>query len=115
MPTNHRKHRGYRTQKMVADYLAKNGWSFAESTGAGRPGSDVTGTPGIDWEVKARRGFSPTEAMKQVQDRAKDGVLPIVVLRPDGWGEARIGDFPAMVPLSVMVQLLKEAGYASDA
>jgi len=113
--SQHRKHRGYATQRMVADYLKKNGWAFAESTGAGRSGSDVTGTPALDWEVKARRGFSPIDAMEQAKARAVDGVLPICVIRPDGWGEARIADFPAIIPLSLMVQLLKEAGYGDHA
>ena len=44
MPSQSRKHRGYRTQKLVAEYLAKRGFPFAESTGAGRSGTDITGT-----------------------------------------------------------------------
>ncbi len=114
MPSQHRKHRGYATQRIVANYLREHGWPFAEPQGAGRQGSDITGTPALDWEIKARRGFSPTEAMKQSANRAKEGVVPIVVLRPDGWGEAKIADFPAIVPLSVMVYLLREAGYGLD-
>jgi hypothetical protein len=114
MTSQHRKHRGYATQRIVANYLRGQGWAFAEPVGAGRAGSDITGTPSLDWEVKARRGFNPTEAMKQSADRAKSGVIPIVVLRPDGWGEAKIADFPAIVPLSVMTYLLKEAGYGSS-
>jgi len=114
MTSQHRKHRGYASQRIVADYLREHGWPFAEPVGAGRKGSDVTGTPAIDWEVKARRGFSPTEAMKQSQERSADGVIPIAVLRPDGWGEARIADWPAIVPLSVIVQLLREAGYGDS-
>jgi len=52
--TQSRKHRGYRSQKVVAQYLAANGFPYAESTGAGRQGSDITGTVGIDWVIKAR-------------------------------------------------------------
>lgn len=111
MPSQHRKHRGYASQRIVANFLKANGFPYAEPVGAGRKGSDITGTPCIDWEVKARRGFAPTEAMKQAQERAKDGIVPIVVLRPDGWGEARIADWLAIVPLSVIVELLREAGY----
>ena len=37
-----------RTQKLVAEYLAAHGWPFAESTGAARQGSDITGTPDLD-------------------------------------------------------------------
>lgn len=115
MASQHRKHRGYATQRMVADYLKENGFPYAESTGAGRQGSDVTGTPAIDWEVKARADFNPSAALKQLSARAKDGVTPIAVLRLNGQGEASVGDFAAIVPLSVIVKLLREAGYGYNA
>ena len=51
-----RKQRGYDSQRLVANYLRDNGFPHAEPVGAGRTGSDVTGTDGLDWEVKARRG-----------------------------------------------------------
>jgi hypothetical protein len=114
MSNQSRKHRGYATQRIVADYLKDNGWPFAESTGAGRQGSDITGTPCIDWEVKARRGFDPTSAIKQLSERYNGKDLPIAVLRPDGYGPARIAEWPAILPLAALVQLLKEAGYGSD-
>ena len=52
MTSQSRKHRGYRSQKVVAMYLAENGFPFAESTGAGRSGADITGVGKIDFEVK---------------------------------------------------------------
>ena len=42
MPSQSRKHRGYRTQKVGAEHLAANGFPYAESTGAGRSGTDIT-------------------------------------------------------------------------
>jgi hypothetical protein len=109
--SQHRKHRGYATQKIVANYLAAHGWPFAESAGAGRQGTDVTGTVGIDWEVKARRGFPVTEAMNQAAERIADGIVPVAVLRPDGFGPASIEKWPAIVPLKILVELLRDAGY----
>ena len=114
MTSQHRKHRGYKTQSLLAEYLRKNGWQFAESTGAGRQGSDITGTPAIDWEVKARADFNPQAALKQMADRSKDGVLSVAVLRPNGYGEARIGEWAFVVPLSVGIELLRSAGYGYD-
>lgn len=109
-----RKHRGYKTQDIVAQYLQANGFPFALSAGAGRAGSDVTGTPGIDWEIKARRGFPVTEALKQATERASEGVMPVAVLRPDGWGPANVHQWPAVLPLAVLVQLLNAAGYGTQ-
>ena len=111
MSSQTRKHRGYKSQAIVAEYLKENGWQFAESTGAGRQGSDITGTPCIDWEIKARTNFDPSATMKQLASRAKEGTTPIAVLRLNGQGEKSVGDWCAIVPLSVMVQLLKDAGY----
>ena len=106
-----RKQRGYDSQRIVANYFKDNGWPFAEPVGAGRPGSDVTGIVGVDVEVKARRNLDITGTLRQQAERAVEGVLPLAVLRPDGFGPSRIGEWPCMVPLSVMVQLLREAGY----
>ena len=109
-----RKHRGYRSQKVIAEYLAVNGFPYAESTGAGRQGSDITGTIGIDWEVKARTNFSPGETMRQLKDRANDLDLRVAVLRLNGQGEASIGDWVALVSFEQLVALMRQAGYGSE-
>ena len=111
MASQARKHRGYRSQKVLAMYLAENGFPFAESTGAGRSGSDVTGTVGIDWEVKARAGFSPGATLKQLKDRGSELDLKVAVLRLNGQGEASIGDWVALLSFEQLVGLLREAGY----
>ena len=106
-----RKQRGYDSQRIVANYLKENGWPYAEPVGAGRAGSDVTGIVGVDVEVKARRNIDLTGTLRQQSDRAAEGVLPLAVIRPDGYGPSRIAEWPCVVPLSVMVELLREAGY----
>lgn len=111
MPSQHRKHRGYRTQKALAEYLAQKGFPFAESAGAGRSGSDITGTIGIDWEVKARTGFNPSAAIKQLKERHNGKDLPVAVLRLNGQGEASIGEWVTLLRLEDFVDLLRAAGY----
>jgi hypothetical protein len=110
MASQSRKHRGYRSQKVLANYLVDNGFPFAESTGAGRSGTDVTGTVGIDWEVKARAGFNPSAAIQQLKDRANDD-LGIVVLRLNGQGEKSVSDWVCLLRLEDAVKLLRDAGY----
>lgn len=109
--TQHRKHRGYQSQRIVADYLAAHGFPYAEPVGAGRDGSDVTGCPGLDIEVKARRGFNPAAAMKQQAERAEPTLLPFAVLRLDGQGPGAIEDWPVVIRLGAFVQILREAGW----
>ena len=111
MPSQHRKHRGMQTQKFVADYLKQHGFPFAESAGAGRSGSDITGVPGLDIECKARRSFNPSAAMKQQAERAQAGVVPFAVLRLDGQGPAAIEDWPVVIRLSQFIEILREAGW----
>ena len=94
----------------MAEYLADNGFPFAESTGAGRSGSDITGCIGIDFEVKARTGFNPAAAIKQLKDRKKKA-LGVVVLRLNGQGEKSIPDWVCLLRLEDAVYLLREAGY----
>ena len=82
---NHRKTRGYRTQKVIADYL-KQWWEYADTAGAGRQGEDILNIPSISIEVKARSDFQPLAWIKQSAANA-NGKLPIVVMRCNGQGE----------------------------
>ena len=106
-----RKHRGYRSQRVVAERFAANGFPHAEPVGAGRAGTDITGIVGVDIEVKARRGLNISALMSQLDERAQAGVLGIGVIRPDGMGEASIGRWPAVLCLDDLIALLRAAGY----
>ena len=109
MVSQHRKHRGMRTQKLVADYLAQF-WVGAVSAGAGRSGSDVLNVP-FDVEVKARTAFSPKAWLDQSKARA-NGAKSIVVMRFNGQGE-NPEDYGVMMSLKDAVDLLRSAGFAS--
>jgi len=108
-----RKHRGYRSQRVVAERFADNGFPHAEPVGAGRAGSDIVGLVGIDVEVKARRDLNLVGLIKQLDARAKDGVLGIGVVRPDGMGETTVGMWPAVMCLDDLIALLRAAGYGT--
>ena len=108
MTTPTRKRRGAETQRTVAAYFVANGWPYATDAGAGRPGSDILGTPGLAIEVKARRDFSPLAWLRQAT--TGQGV-PLCVHRPDGMGPASVADWPVTMRLSDAVALLRAAGY----
>jgi len=105
--SQHRKHRGYRTQRLVAEHLAQ-WWPAALSAGAGRVGSDVTGVP-FDVEIKARASFQPKAWLDQLTAR-KNGQLGFVVMRLNGQGEDA-GKYAAMLPFEDLVNLLINAGW----
>ena len=106
-----RKHRGYRTEKVVATYLSR-WWPHAVANGAGRSGKDVTGVP-FDIEVKARSAFQPKAWIDQVTKRGDvGGDLPIVVARMNGQGEDA-SQYLAFMRLGDLVNLLLSAGYGN--
>lgn len=109
--SQHRKRRGMRTQKLVAEYLRDRGWPFADTAGAGRSGADVTNTPDIAVEVKARADLNPLAWVRQAE-AAAEGRLPFVVFRCNGQGEDA-GQYLAMLRLADLVPLLHAAGYGS--
>lgn len=108
---NSRKVRGRETEILLAQYLAANGFPYALPTGSGTPGTDITGTPGITWEAKARAGFNPLDNLRQVLANTPDGNFSEVVLRCNGQGPASIGMWPVFKPLYQEILLLRQAGF----
>lgn len=102
---NHRKHRGYRTQKVLADYL-KQWFPYADTAGAGRQGEDILNVPTISIEVKARSDFQPLAWIKQAQTNAA-GKLPMVIMRCNGQGEDA-GEYLAFVKVKDIMPILAD-------
>lgn len=111
MSNQSRKHRGYATQRMVAEYLQANGWEHALPVGAGRDGSDITGITGLDIEIKARTKLDLAGLMRQLHDRKRSTGMGVGVLRLNGQGEKSVEQFVAVLTLSDLVYLLKSSGY----
>lgn len=116
MASQSRKHRGYNSQKVFAEYEGvRDLFPFAEPTGAGRSGKDILSTPGVYFELKARSKFDPVAALKQtVAPALEAGDLPIIIMRMNGQGPKNIGKWVAFTEVDIMLQLLKEAGYGSE-
>lgn len=111
MSNQSRKARGMRTQLVGARYLQVNGFPHAESTGSGRSGTDILGCVGIDWEVKARTGFEPLAALKQLKERSKEGLLGLFIMRLNGQGEESVKDWLVGMRFEDAVTLLRGNGY----
>jgi hypothetical protein len=111
MPT--RRQRGSQTQTAVAGYLQEHGWPYAEPVGAGRQGPDVTGTPGLSIEVKARRNLDLPGWLRQTRAGAEDQAIPVLIHRPDGSGPATIADWPVTMHLADLIGLLHLAGFGT--
>ena len=102
MASQARKHRGFRTERVVAQYLSTV-WTGA-SVGRGS-GKDIVNVP-FDVEVKARTGFQPLAYLRQLKARTdKSGLLGFGVIRLNGQGEdAR--EYAAIIRLEDLLPLL---------
>ena len=107
MPSQSRKHRGYRTERVIESYLSQ--WWENASVGRGA-GKDIHNVP-FDAEIKARSSFAPLAWLKQVAKRAApQNELPFVVCRMNGQGEDA-AEYLAFMRFGDLVQLLLMAGY----
>jgi hypothetical protein len=103
MASQARKHRGFRTERVVAQYLSTV-WSGA-TVGRGS-GKDIVNVP-FDVEVKARSGFQPLAYIKQLKARtALSGELGFGVIRLNGQGESA-EDYACIIQLGDLLPLLQ--------
>lgn len=103
MASQHRKYRGFATERIVRDYLGKV-WPYA-SVGRGK-GKDIQGVP-FDCEVKARSGFQPKAVLAQIKARTQvSGELGFAVLRLNGQGEDA-SEYACIIRLEDLLPLLE--------
>jgi len=107
MSQNSRKHRGFRTERVVATYLSQ--WWESATVGRGS-GRDILNVP-FDCEVKARASLDIKGTFRQIQSRtSKSGLLGFACFRLNGQGE-NAQDYAALIRLEDLVELLIKAGY----
>ena len=108
MASQHRKHRGYATERLVASYLQQ--WWPSASVGRGQ-GKDCLNVP-FDIEVKARNSLDIKGTLRQIKARtSKSGELGFACFRLNGQGEASVEEFVCMLTLGDLVELLRKADY----
>jgi hypothetical protein len=102
MASQARKHRGFRTERVVAEYLSTQ-WPHA-TVGRGS-GKDILGVP-FDAEIKARAGFQPLAYLKQLKARTSiSGELGFGVIRLNGQGEDA-AEYACIIRLADLLPLL---------
>ena len=99
---NSRRTRGFRTERVVAEYLST--WWTGACVGRGS-GKDIVNVP-FDCEVKSRTAFQPLSYLKQLKARTdKTGELGFGVLRLNGQGEDA-AEYCAIIRLADLLPLL---------
>jgi hypothetical protein len=102
MASQHRKHRGFRTERVVAEYLSTQWQGACVGRGSGK---DIVNVP-FDVEVKARAGFQPMAYLKQLKARTSiSGELGFGVIRLNGQGEDA-AEYACVIRLADLLPLL---------
>jgi hypothetical protein len=100
---NSRRARGFRTERVVAQYLSTVWPSACVGRGSGK---DIVNVP-FDAEVKSRSGFQPLAYMKQLKARTSiSGELGFACLRLNGQGESA-EDYACIIRLGDLLPLLQ--------
>ena len=99
---NSRRSRGFRTERVVAEYLST--WWSGACVGRGS-GKDIVNVP-FDAEVKSRTGFQPLSYLRQLKARTDiSGELGFGVLRLNGQGE-NAAEYACIIRLADLLPLL---------
>ena len=102
MASQARKHRGFRTERVVAQYLSTVWQGACVGRGSGK---DIVNVP-FDVEVKARAGFQPLAYIKQLKARTStSGELGFGVIRLNGQGED-VAEYACIIRLADLLPLL---------
>lgn len=113
--TNHSRAVGTSAERAVVDYLAEHGWPSAERRAlCGRNDrGDVTGTPGLVWEIKAGQKLELLGWLRETETERRRDEADYGILVVRGRGLA-VENWPAVLPLSEIATLLRQAGYGGD-
>lgn len=103
---NSRVARGRKTQSLIAEWFRAHGYPKAKAIEAFLPGADIIGVDGLSIEVKATSKGDLLAALRQAAANSIDCQTPVVVWRPNGYGETRIGEWVVALTLKDFTHLI---------
>jgi predicted RecB family endonuclease len=104
---NSRVARGRKTQSVLAQWFRAHGYPNAKATEAFLPGADITGIDQYAIEVKATSKGDLLAALRQAKTNAIECQTPVVIWRPNGYGETRIGEWVVAMTLRDFTTLIE--------
>ena len=110
--------KGTAAESIVVRFLANHGWPFAErrALSGSKDKGDVTGVPGLVVEVKSAVRICLPEWLRETTAERNNANADygICVIKPKGYGETRIDEWPAVMTLGALTHLLHAAGYGDQ-
>jgi hypothetical protein len=95
------KDKGTAAETLVARYLRKTYWPHAErrALSGGQDKGDITGTPGLVWEVKAAKTLCVPAWLRETEAERQnaDADYATLVIKPVGVGATRVGEWYALM------------------
>lgn len=109
------KAKGTRTETSVVRFLNMVGFANAErrALSGSKDLGDIAGVPSIVWEVKAGHRLLLPEWLRQTETERVNATADygILVIKPRGVGDTRVGDWWAVQPLWQVAYQLKDLKY----
>lgn len=107
------RRKGAVAERAVVTWLTANGFPNAERRGSGFEASDIIGIPGVTLEVKNQAKVELAKWVDQLTDEMHtDQALAGAVIHKRRRC-TDVGDWYATMPVTVLADLLVEAGYGA--
>jgi hypothetical protein len=95
------KEKGTAAETLVVRYLRKTYWPHAErrALSGGEDKGDITGTPGLAWEVKAAKTICVPAWLRETEAERENAKADyaVLVIKPVGVGATRVGEWYALM------------------
>jgi len=105
------KQKGTLAETAVADFLKQTFTAVERRTLSGKNDrGDITGVPGCVVEVKNQRSYKIHEWMKEteIERLNASAELGVLVIKPNGVGVSKVGEWWAVVSLETITKLIEE-------
>lgn len=111
------RQKGTSAETALVRYLQLNGFPHAERRalhGIADKG-DVTGTPGLAWEVKNHKAYNIAGWLKETEIERANALAEygVLVVKPNRVGLDSVQDWWAILTVADLVELLNFAGFGS--
>lgn len=109
------KAKGRDAENFAVALIQAVGWPHAERRrlAGSKDRGDITGIPKVVLEVKSGARLDLAGWLRETEtERVNDGAnIGALIVKLKGMGEAKVADWPVMLPLGQFLRLLREAGY----
>jgi hydrogenase maturation factor len=105
------KQKGTLAETAVADFLKQTFTAVERRTLSGKNDrGDIAGVPGCVVEVKNQRSYKIHEWMKEteIERLNASAELGVLVIKPNGVGVSKVGEWWAVVSLETITKLIEE-------